>query len=274
MGTFKFDKEDVTRHIIYELDALNNLREPLDYIISTLESQGKVITINSLKKINLNKLKEKDGKNYSWSVINYQNVTLLVRRYRRHLTIFTKVAKRSDIKYKETTYEIGAFTFYSELKHLSDEEHDKMSELFYDKPFYDLNKHITSLLTMLSERSVHWVDNSAAWKIEKHIEVKKAFCGENISSIDWTIFCLEEIASIHNSLFSETTMLNKLEEVKSRIGEDFDSQYKIKEVKTKVENEYYHDAGILLEDEDGKTRFQDVYSLTCYYYDKVFKEEK
>lgn len=272
MGTFKFKDDIIKNHIQYELKTFRKLREPLNYIFETLEKLGHSITIDSLdKKINLNKLKEKEGKNYHWSVVKYKSVSLLIRRYSNHLTIFTKLVNEDKFSHSMTGG-VGAFTFHPEFKYLTYSEQDRMNDMLYDKPFSELNKYINSLFTLLIERGAHWVDNSAAWKIPDYIDVKVAFDENRIQSVDLFIFCMEEIDSIHLELFAETTMLEKLEEFKSKIGEQFDYQYKIKRVENKVKNKYYHDAGILLEKEDGSTSFQDVYSLTRWYYDNIFVE--
>lgn len=87
MEIFKFEKSDVTNHIEHELRTRSKFREPLKYIIRSLEKMGNSMTITSLsKKINLNKLKEKEGKNYHWSTVTYKGVTLVFRRYGHHLS--------------------------------------------------------------------------------------------------------------------------------------------------------------------------------------------
>lgn len=104
------------------------------------------------------------------------------------------------------------------------------------------------------------------------------FVGESIYSVDKLIFCAEELSSTHTALFAENEMLEKLKEITDRVGEKFDHQYTIKEVRTEFPKQYsdpyYHGVGLNLEKEDGKTDFQDVYSLTMYYYESIFKTEK
>ena len=99
MEIFKFEKDDITRFIEYELRTLDTFKEPLMYIVNQLEKYKNCLTIESLDDIHLNKIKERKGKNYHWSAFKYKNVTLVVRRYRQHLTIFT-IVKKETLKKK------------------------------------------------------------------------------------------------------------------------------------------------------------------------------
>ena len=73
MKIFEFKKDSVTDHIRYELKLFSKCKEPLNYIFKTLEDNGHSLILKSLDKINLNKVKELEGKNYNWSVINYNH---------------------------------------------------------------------------------------------------------------------------------------------------------------------------------------------------------
>jgi hypothetical protein len=273
MEIFKFDKSDITRHIEYELKTLSKFKEPLNYIIKSLEKLGNSKTITSLKKVDLNKIKEKEGKNYHWSTFTYKNVTLVIRRYGSHLTIFTKVIKdkREDSRY---SIEYGAFTLNTDFKKFGDKQ-DEMADKYYDKPFTGLNLIIKDLLLLLIDKGVHWVWNSVSLKRPDHIKIELAFDGNSINSLDNFAFCMEEIDNIYLTLFAETTMLKKLKEYKDKTGESLNKRYKVGKVSTEVKDEYYHSAGIELIDTMGKESksFQDIYSLTRYHFEDIFKDK-
>ncbi len=275
MEIFKFEKEVLTNHIRYDLYTFDKVKKPLDYICETLEKNGHSIKLTSLSKIDLGKVKEKEGKNYNWSVVNYKNVRLLIRTYKQHLTIYTRVFKKEK-KYDQ--YEYGAFTFNTNLDMFkgTDKQHDSLMDEMYDNPFMMLNKCAKQLFEVLIERGAYWVWNSACWKTPDLVEVKLAYEKEIIHSLDIFAFCMEEIDHLHCHLYAENTMFEKLPELKKRVGKDFDHQYKIKSVETKVKNGYYHGAGVLLEDKKDKknTSFKDVYTLTRWYHDNVFVEKK
>lgn len=283
MGTFKFEKDILARHIRYDLKIFSKVREPLKYIISTLVEKGNSLTIKSLdKKISLSKLKENEGKNYHWSVIKHANVTLLIRRYGKHLTIYTEVQR--DGEYPRI--ERGVFTFLPTYEHLKGAKHDRLMDAMSDKPFMELEKYIKDLFEMLSknESAINWVDNCYSWKVPDYIKIKIAYVDEQIHSFDDTIFFFEEIDQIHLTLFAQTTMFNKLEEYKTKLNQDtftlFRQDYIVVEVKNDLKDEYFNGVGLVLQKKldvkgaKGETKFEDVYSLTRWFYDSVFTEEK
>lgn len=276
MELFKFEKEDITRHIEYELKTAQKFKEPLQYIVKNLTRLGHSMSIKSLKKIDLNKVKEHEGKNYYWSVFTYKNVTMAVRRYKQHLTIFTKAQKGVDYK-KNPKIEYGAFTFHTDFKKFEDKKHDELMDLYHNKPFTGLNEIITDLLKLLTndKYGVSWVWNSACLKRPDYIKLELAFCGNNISSIDSFAFCMEEIDSFFLQMFAENTMLRKIKEFKNKIGEKLNDQYIIDGVATEVKDDYYHGVGIsTIETSNKKEKtFHDVYRLSRWYFKDIFKEK-
>lgn len=274
MEIFKFEKNVITNYIQYELKTVSKFKEPLNYIIRGLEKLGHSITIKSLdKSIDLNKIKEKEGKNYHWSSIKYKNVDLVIRRYHQHLTIFTKVNKEKIDYMGRPKIEYGAFTFHTDFEKFGD-KHDEMMDKYYDKPFTDLNVIIKDLINLLLNRGVSWVWNSACLARPDHVELKLAFENDEISSIDEFVFCMEEIENAYLSMFAETTMFQILEEYKSKTGEMLDKRYKAGKVNTVVKDEYFHGAGMEVidtMDKKNKAEFKDVYSLTRWYFEEIFK---
>lgn len=272
MEIFKFEKSDITRHIEYELRTISKFKEPLNYIIKTLERLGYSKKITSLsKKIDLNKIKEHEGKNYYWSTLTYKNITLAIRRYQNHLTIFTKVTKGVDYSKRPKT-EYGAFTLNTDFDKFGD-NHDKMMDEYCEKPFIDLNVIIKDLLKLLNDRGVQWVSNSACLKCPEHIEIEVAFAGNAIHSLDSFVFCIEEVESFYQHMFSENTMLKKLKEYENKVGEKLNERYKIGNVTTVIKDNYYHSAGIEFIDSNGKKEFHDVYSLTRWYFKDIFQDK-
>ena len=272
MEIFKFEQSDITRHIEYELKTFDKFKEPLNYIIKALTKLGHSMTIKSLdKKIDLNKVKENEGKSYYWSTFTYKNITLVIRRYRQHLTIFTKVDKGFN-RWDESKSEYGAFTFNTDFEKFGD-KHDEMMDTYYDKPFTDLNVIIKDLFKLLlkKDNGVHWVWNSVSLKRPEHVKIELTFADKNISSLDNFVFSMEEVSSIFLTLFAESTMIKILKGYKT--GEKLNDQYKIGKINTIIKDEYYHDAGMELIDTKNKNEksFQDVYSLTRWYFEDILK---
>lgn len=267
MGVFRFKKDDISRHIIYELKSLRKLDKALDYMFDMMPKIGNSLTLTSLEDVDLNEVQMNKGKNYDWSLVVYENVNLLIRRYQNHLTVYTRTNKEE--RYKSET---ACFTFYTDTKDLNGEE----TELLYDNPFINLNKCIKEIITTLQENNAVYLEYLKS--CPKNVEMNIVFWEEMIYSYDKLIFCLEEIDHFHLKLFSETTMLEKLPELKERIGEEITNSvrttYTIKEVKTEVKSDSYHSVGLSLEDKNGKDKFEDVYSLTRWFYDAIYPEEK
>ena len=267
MGLFQFEKSEVDSFIEYKLKTFKRFKEPLNFVINTLTKLGHSFVIESLDGIDLNKVRENEGKNYEWSVFTYKNVTLVIRRYRYHLTIFTKVVNNG--------VEYGAFTFNTEFDKFGD-KHDEIMESYYDKPFTGLNEIIVDLLNLLTNREegVHWVWNSVSLKRPNYVDIKLIFSDKSISSYDNFIFCMEELSNIYLSLFAETTMLQKIKEYTNKIGELINKRYKVGKVNTELKDGYYHAVGITLIDTlcNDKEDFQDVYSLSRWYFEDIFKE--
>lgn len=272
MEIFKFGKEDITRYIEYELRTLEKFREPLNYVIKSLEKAKHCMVIKSLdSKINLNKVKERKGKNYHWSVFHYKNATLVVRRYHQHLTIFTKV-NQGENRFGEAKVEYGAFTLNTDFEKFGD-KHDEMMDKYYDKPFLDLNVIVKNLFKLLLSKggSVHWVWNSATLSRPDHVKIKLIFSGNSINSIDDFAFCMEELESTYLELFAETTTLKVLKGLKS--GDKIDERYAAGKIITDVKDNYYHGVGMeVIHIGRDKKNFEDVYSLTRWYFEDMFKE--
>ena len=266
---FKFEKRDIVDKIRYEMDLFSKVRKPITFIIETLINLGHSITLTSLEDVELNNVKPNKGKNYNWFVVKFENIELLIRTYGTHFTIFTKA---NILRGTHSYTEYGAFTFFSDIKKMTPEMEDKMHEAYYENPFIDLNVCIKNIIELILKGSFHSLWNSVSLPRPKHVEIKIAYNNEEISSLDNFAFCLEEIDSIYLELFAQTTMFEKLKTLSNRIGEQFDRQYIIKEIRTELKDDYYHGVGIVLIDKDDKTKFVDVYSLSAYYYGNVFTE--
>jgi len=283
---FKFERDEIDSHIKYELNLFNRIKKPLDYVFESLEKNGYSLTLTSLEKVNLKKVKFNEGKSYNWCVIKFENVKLMIRSYQQHLTIFTRAEIYCDILEKNKITR-GAFTFHTDFDRmkLTDKQHDRKLDFMWDNPLLDLNKVIKEIFEHLKKDKFHWLDNSASLKLPDGVKLKQAyedrgFGEQRIYSFDLLTFCFEEINSLHVQYFAENTMFEYLPELKKRKGDflegGYDKPRKIKEVITKLKDNYYHGVGVVLEDESrsDKTKFEDVYSLTRYFYEGIFGKEK
>jgi len=269
MSLFNFSDSDIHGHIVHEMKVFKNIVEPINNIIETLTNKGNYIIIDSLDNINLKELKENEGKNYHWSVIKYDKLNFVIRRYGQHLTMYIK----EDFPKDKWMYHHGgivALTIHADSSLIDDDNRDKWSDKYWNEPFYDLERILGGIIKMYNEDTLHGVWNNLMLPRADYISVKLAFQGTHIYSLDLMVFCLEEIASTHMEFFAENQMLDKLKTISDRIGEPFKNNDIITKIKTKVVDDYYHGVGIQIKTSKGETKFHDVYSLTSWYYDNIF----
>lgn len=200
----------------------------------------------------------------------------LIRKYRNHLTIYTKQKTEYDTVYSgfqlftdtSVEYELhkaGKSEVYAEHY----EEYG--DDFFYCRPFYDFNLLINKIVEMMRDDNFWLLWNDSALPRPKRVELKGYFNGSrSIDSIDSTIFAAEELSCLHGELFAENEMLEKIKTLK--VGQML-SAYKITEIKTEVKNDYYHAVGLSWVNtnfEDSKEKWQDVYTLSRYYFEYIF----
>ncbi len=276
---FKFDSDELRMNMDYDMNLFARASKPLGYIMEILEKTGHGLTIKSLDNPQIEKVKLQKGKSYNWGVISYENFKFLIRVYGYHLTIFIRSSKPCDYREGKMVHHDAAFSIYAELDRMDGDKRDEISEGYYDNPFQDLNVMFKRMIEYLKEDNFHCFWNDVSIPRPKHVEIKQAyekkssFMGEaRIFSYDLTIFCMEEIDSMHCQLFAENTMFDKLKELK--VGQPFGSRSTIKEIRSKLKDGYYHGVGVTAVNEDGKEDWSDVYSLTRWHYDEVFPKEE
>lgn len=257
---FSFGEDKVKNFIIREMGILKKFKTSFNYLSTSLKTQ-------KLKK-DLNKMVWSEGKNYDWLLIKQDTVEIIIRKYQNHFTFFckntlpTKFDDWKDIRY-------SCFTFNTNRDLLS----DKDSDARVDNWFYDLNNHITRLIDVIKENGTHWLWNSVSYPRENFIELKQALDDESIYSLDLLVFACDELFEKHFEMYAQTETLKQLNQFK--VGEifkkDFHGDVKIEYIETEVKNDYYHAVGLGLINAKGEKKFEDVYSLTRWSFNDMFK---
>lgn len=249
---FKFEKRDVTSHMMYKLHLGSKIRDGFNYLAGKLGVQ-------KLPK-SLDKIKWYEGKNYHWAFIQDENVTFGIRQYHNHYTIFVKREKGED----DWKAKYSIFTFHTDRDQLSDKEQDERVEDWT----FDLNKHIKDLFKMAKEDQLHGLWNNRMFERPDYIKVKNVWNGgeDDVNDIELFIFACEEMFNKFLEVFAQTDMLDHIKKVKKgdKLG-----NYTVLDVKTKVEDDYYHAVGIKWKSER-EEKFEDVYSLTRWHFAEVF----
>ncbi len=254
---FSFDKGDITRHMMYELKLTCKFKDSFEYLCGKLPVQ-------EVKP--LSEIKWDEGKNYDWAIINDGLVTLIIRHYQTHFTIFFK----NENKENEYRTRHGCFTFYSNTGKMEDWNSDMHNE----NNFIGLDACMKDLLKLILDGNIQCLWNPYSFKRPEYVEVKNIWDGGDmdISSIDDFIYCCDELFSKHLEKFAETEMLDRLKTIKV---DDMLGVYKVISVNTEIKDDYYHSAGLKLKNtnfKDSKEDWCDVYSLTRYYLYYVFPE--
>ena len=255
LDIFKFEKRDITSHLLYDMKLGEKMKDSFEYLTTKLPIQK--------LKPDLLKLKWSEGKNYDWCVIKENNVTLIIRTYQSHFTIFF----HNDNKEKSYENKYGCFSFNTDKDKLEDKDLD----MYYDNPFTDLNHYIKPIISLIEKGRHHFLWNSYSLKKNneeqrpEHIQVKTIWNGD-VTNVNDFIFCCEELFGKYLELFAENDMLEKIKTFK--VGELLNNKYKIKSISTKVKDGYYHDAGMSLE--NSTSEWNDVYSLTRWYLNDIF----
>jgi len=288
---FKFDKKDVDHLIQRELDLPHRIGKSFDYVYEKLKSLGQHLSFSgdiSIPEEEYSDLIErgifKKGKNYHWTSLDSGDVKIIIRAYRQHLTIFTRLERETGGKfsYNKKTYSCFEINTDSDIEyHLNEEGKSEIPEyndfgedFFYCKPFYDFNLLIGPIVKHIREDRLWLIWNPTSIPRPKRVDMKLYFdfkySDKAIENIDKTIFAAEELSNIHSGLFSENEMLEKIRKLKVN---DMLGAYKVTEIKSEVQNNYFHGVGLKILNtnfESESPKWADLYSLTSYYIENLF----
>jgi hypothetical protein len=253
----KFDKSTIVLNLVYDFKIREKFELGFNYLAKKLKPKN-------IK--DLSTMKWYEGKNYDWIALKQDGLILLLRKYQSHFTIYvkntTEIETKSNRKREVTKY--GCFIFSTDTDMLSDKESEERCE----NRFIDINKHIKGLADFILSSHTHSLWNNASYKREDYIKIETVWNGgEDIVSLDNFIFALEELSSKFLEVFSENDMLERIKTI--QVG-DSSVGYKVLEVFTEVENDYYHGVGLKVEGH----YFMDVYFLTNWCLDKLFTEKE
>lgn len=251
----KFDKRLITDYLNYKLKSVNHFHNSFDYLITKLPK-------NNLK--DLSECEWYETKNYDFCLIVDKEITVIIRQYQRHFTLFFQMTKDKK-SYNDKEY--GIITFFANTDLMKEDE-------WTEDNYKELNAALPKMFAVVKEESFWLLSNSISLPVEKYVEIKLVLDGNEIHDIDAYIFALEEMFRLHSQIFCETEMVAKLNDFK--IGDNFAGGI-ITNIRTEDfyygKEPYYHGIGIEFK-KDGKEEFKDVYSLARWYYDDIFGKEK
>lgn len=261
---FKFSDSDAKDYINRKLRLTKKIKQSFQYLTSKMKPQ-------KIRK-DLGELKWEEGKNYDWAYVVSGSAEFIIRKYSRHFTIFTRNTVPKDLGggdiIKRSNY--SCFTFNTDNSKLTDKE----SDLRCDRPFIDLNVHINRLVEVVQNDKVGWLWNSASHPREEYVEIKNVYDGDHISDVNLLLFACDEICEKYFQHFSESETLQALNNFKTGdvFTKDFHGDVIITDIKTEVKDDYYHAVGLQLKSANEEVKFEDVYSLTRWYYNEMFPE--
>lgn len=259
----KFNKGSIEHYMDRKLKLPQQIAESFEYVEKILTPQK----VNKLSDANWHELK-----NYNWCCIDMDNVTLLIRQYGFHFTFFSRLninQKFDNISFVKSNLSI--FTYTTDTKKLSTGEDE---DLRIDNPFIDIDESFDKLLVLIKKNKVHTIWNNYSFVRPDYIEVIPIWVGSfefdslnssNYHSIDLFNFACEELSTLVMLFYAENDMLAN---IKKLAQSDLNKYPNIVKINYVVEDNYFHDAGITF-NEHGSEKFNDIYSLTRYYFDEI-----
>lgn len=262
---FKFEKRDIVFELMYERKMDSKFKQAFRYLLDRIKPQK--------FEGDLGELEWEEGKSYNWIAIEDGNVTLMLRKYHSHFTVYFRIMDSQEFNgttFDESNY--GCFIFHSDREKMTGEESDQR----VDDNYLDLNTCFAELIKHLREKGSHMLWNPYSLVRPKFVDVKNIWDGgrEHITSIDLFIYCCEELFEKYLEHYAMNETLEKIKTFK--VGDMLDA-YKITSMITDVKDGYYHGVGLELQNTnfpDSKPSWADVYSLTRYYYEYVFGKEE
>jgi len=258
---FKFSEDSFKNDIVYENKLIKKLKYSFDYLL-------KYLPINTVDdKFSFDDIKIREGKNYDWFFLVKDDIQLLVRQYGGHFT-FICINKDKEISYHSR---MSVFTINDDRKKMD----DKTSDEHCDNNYLTMEEIFPSLLEIIKKDNVHTIWNPLSLVRPEYTEVKIAQIGENTHSLDLLLFACDEVFRMNCELFSENEMANKIAEF--NVGDMLGDAYKITEVKKDIDEEYFYSTGLSFINTNfpgSKAEWSDIYSLTRYYLEYIFPENK
>lgn len=255
---FEFDENRIKEKIKNEFGLIKKIKTSFNYLEGKLHQNKITKTLKNLKTY--------EGKNYDFYMFKDKDVSILVRQYQRHFTIFTYNRPKDSNKYFGQRFSI--FTMY--------DNHEKMTDQDYTDDYLQTFRNaLPQIVKLVREDEIDAVWNSVCFEVPKYTEVKCVFTREVIDNIDLLIFACSEITQKHLEIFAENEMLDRVKTL--NVGDPFGEVYEVVETRTEVENNYYHGVGITIKriDDFGKgdePKWEDVYSLCRWYYKEMFPD--
>lgn len=257
---FKYSEQDEKRDYFRSAKIGKKFKFAIEYLLNHLP----INEIGKENKINFDKIKFKEGKNYNWFFLNKKNLTILVRKYGSHFTFYSLLQGKYERK-------LSVFTICDNSELMNDETSDS----FCDDNYKSIKKYFPKLVEMIENNKVHSLWNSISFPVEDYTEVKIASIGdESIHSLDVLMFAADELLNTYICTYAENDVLEQIK--KYKVGDMFGDAYKITKVKTELKDGYYHSCGLSLHNTnfpDSKGSWSDIYSLAQFYCDQLNHDE-
>jgi len=257
---WKVDYDDIKSYAKNHLKVDKLIQESFHYITNTMKPS---------KKMKLSEVKFIEGKSYDWCYILVDGIKFLVRQYGTSFTIYYKKERTTISDEISGAKCFGVFIVSTDSDKLSGNESDARC----DNPFMDIDELFKPIVALIAKGDNFLLWNSVALPRPDHVKIEVAITSREIDDVKLAMFALEEISLVHRNYFAVNEMLNKIKEFK--IGDRL-SAYEITGIQTDDKGADNHYSGLELQNTnfpESEPEFQDVISLTEWYYDYVFNPE-
>jgi len=181
------------------------IKKHLAFTRETLKQEGFVANVEDWGESNWYK-----SSNYSFTSfeVDLGNDSIwkgIVRRNENHFTFFTTLVYNTVVDIDETTTKsftrkkLSFFIVNTDDNLLTDESLD-----YYENPYIDLNVIFPKIIEEAKTDSLYWL--STIRDIPTWVKIENILQGEQILTIDSYCYCLEELSSLNNMIFSEFEM--------------------------------------------------------------------
>jgi hypothetical protein len=85
---FKFREDELKHFLNHQLNFLDGVKKAFDYVREILEKNKHFHDFTKSKKFDLTKLNWYETKNCEWTALKYNNINMIIRKYRTHFMIY------------------------------------------------------------------------------------------------------------------------------------------------------------------------------------------
>lgn len=257
---FNFNENRIKDEVNRNYGLVKKIKESFRYLEGKFHQNKVTKTLKNLVTY--------EGKNYVYYFIKDGDVTILVRQYDKHFTIYTYLRPKKSNEWSGQRFSV--FTMFDSYEKMTNED-------YTDDSLQTFRSVLPKIIQLVKEDEIDTVWNDHSFERPKYTEVKNIFTRDVVDNLDLLIFACDEITQKHLETFAENEMFEKIKTLKK--GDPFGHVSVVHDTNVELKNEYFHGVGVwsTRTDEFGmkhekEPEWNDVYALCRWHYLDVFPE--